>query len=174
MIKTIYIFFFTIMSIPINAEEPIYGNSTNPYVEAGFFTRITSLSAPIESAQSCPQIDQAINPQDGFYLEHEKSFSGSFQSAHGWWFPDLSQWAAVGVGPKANHYVIFFGKSYGEDAIKDFKDRKLPLKKSELDRWNKGDAVFWNSEGGAVLGLGTGRSPVHFGTTFNIRGSRAH
>lgn len=166
--------FFGLCLGAVQAEEPIYGNSTSPYLEANFFHRVISLTPNKSGVEGCPVIEQEIDEADGFYIEVEKSFGGSFQNAHSWWFPDLSQWAVVGLGPKANHYVIFFGKSFGEDAVKKFKDRKLPIKKEELDQWNQGDAVFWNSEGGAVVGVGTGISPFHIGSNYNIRGSWAN
>tara|TARA_R110000868_G_scaffold154736_1_gene380910 strand:+ start:27817 stop:29472 length:1656 start_codon:yes stop_codon:yes gene_type:complete len=156
------------------AQNPIYSSSTSTYLEGSHFHRIISLTPNLDSKSDCPLIGQEVNEKDGYYMEIEKSYSGSFMSSHSWWFPEQTQWAVAGLGPTASRYVMFMGTALGEDAIKNFKKKKIPLRKDELDEWQKGDAVFWNSEGGVAVGLGTGISPFHIGTKYTVKGSWAH
>lgn len=157
-----------------HAETPIYSSSNSTYIEGSHFHRVISLTPNPYSESSCPEITQEVDETDGYSMQVEKSYSGSFMMAHSWWFPDLSQWAVVGVGPTASRYVIFMGNALGDNAIKKFKDKKIPLKKEELDQWQEGDAVFWNSEGGVAVSAGTGISPLHIGTKYTVKGSWAH
>ena len=164
----------SLAAVNAQAQSPIYGASTSTYLEGSHFHRIISLTPNQDSKSDCPVINQDVNEADGYAMEIEKSYSGSFMSSHSWWFPEQTQWAVVGLGPTASRYVMFMGTAKGEKAIKNFKNKKIPLKKQELDEWTKGDAVFWNSEGGVAVGLGTGISPFHIGTKYTVKGSWAH
>lgn len=155
-------------------QNPIYSTSTSTYVEGSHFHRIISLTPNKTNQLDCPTVDQDVDENDGYQMEVEKSYSGSFMYANSWWFPEQTQWAVIGLGPTASRYVIFMGKATGEDAIKNFKKRNIPLKVDQLESWNSGDAVFWNSEGGVALGVGTGISPFHVGAKYTIKGSWAH
>ncbi|PIP89638.1 MAG: hypothetical protein COW01_11715 [Bdellovibrionales bacterium CG12_big_fil_rev_8_21_14_0_65_38_15] len=166
--------FITLFGFKAYGQNPIYSTSTSTYVEGSHFHRIISLTPNKTMDLDCPTIDQDVDENDGYKMEVEKSYSGSFMYANSWWFPAQSQWAVVGLGPTASRYVIFMGKAIGEDTIKNFKKRNIPLKKDQLENWNNGDAVFWNSEGGASLGVGTGISPFHLGAKYTIKGSWAH
>ena len=72
--------FFGLCLGAVQAEEPIYGNSTSPYLEANFFHRVISLTPNKSGVEGCPVIEQEIDEADGFYIEVEKSFGGSFQN----------------------------------------------------------------------------------------------
>lgn len=156
------------------AEEPDYGSATTPYIEASRFDRVSSLTRNNDVDENgCYTLNTETDIADGHRVRVEKSYSGNYMYTHSLWFPNPGIWSAVGLGPTLNRYVLFFGTAFGENGVREFKGRTLPFDSNNLSKWNVGDAVFWNSEGGAILGLGSGMSPLNLGTNLTVKGSWA-
>lgn len=171
--KFVIIIALFLMVYNISAQTPSYSSSGVPYIEGNRFTKVTSLT-PNTSNDNCIVLSMDTDSSDGYSVQVETTYGGSYSLAHSWWFPEPGAWSVVGLAPVYGKYILFMGKSFSKDPVKDFKRRQIPLKKLEISKWIKGDAVFWNSEGGAILGVGAGISPVHLGANITVKGSWAH
>ena len=149
-------------------------SSVRPLVYANFDPQIQSVNlTPNSDRSACPMIDV---DHIAMGLEHQKFYltllTWGQQLVGG--FPVAGQWLSVGFGLTKEGYIEFFYNSETEEDLKDDRKRKIPNKVSEIKSWKKGDAIYFDSLGGALITVGTGVPPFMTGVTAHVKAGWSH
>jgi hypothetical protein len=154
-------------------NEPV-SSSARPLVYANFDPQIQSVNlTPNSDNSACPMID-VDQYQDGFRTSKILPYSAHLGGEIGWWFPVSGQWLSVGFGLSKEGYIEFFYNSETEEDLKDDRKRKFPNKVSEIESWKTGDAIYFDSMGGALITVGTGIPPFMTGFTAHVKAGWSH